>query len=138
MQTTSRTAVGIERVGDDVDENRARTRLTKLALVIHVEHPVGARLVMLGKTCRLCAVCEVLIAHEHEVTPLLMASIADLNVPPRYVVLGIIERRVWRAGMTGGVTLEAMKESMADFKQYLRIEVTPGGWFRDGHDPARR
>jgi hypothetical protein len=83
---------------------------------------------MLGKTCRLCVVCDVLIAHEHEVTPLLMTSVADLNAPPQYVVLGTVETRIWRSGMTRGVTLEAVKESMADFKQYLRIEVMPGGW----------
>lgn len=93
---------------------------------------------MLGKTCRLCVVCEVLIAHEQEVTPLLMASVAALNAPPHYVVLGTVETRVWRSGMARGVTLDEVKESMADFKEYLRIEVTPGGWFRDGHDPARR
>jgi hypothetical protein len=74
---------------------KARTRLRKLTLVIHVEHPAGARLVMLGKTCRLCVACEVLIAHEQEVTPFLVASgIATTSAAPNYLVLGTVAARV--------------------------------------------
>jgi hypothetical protein len=88
-------------------------------LVIHVEQPAGPRLVILGKTCRLCIVCEVLIAHEQEVTPLLKTSrIATESELPNYVVLGTVASRVWRAGLAHAVTLEAIKESMADFKPY--------------------
>jgi hypothetical protein len=94
----------------------ARTRLRTLALVIHVEHPAGAHLMMLGKTCRLCVVCEVLIAHEQEVTPLLVASgIATSSAAPNYLVLGTVAARVWRSGIARGVSLEAVRESMADF-----------------------
>lgn len=111
----------------------APTRLRKLALVIHVDHPAGARLVTLGKTCRLCVVCEVLIAHEQEVTPLLVASgAATSSAAPNYVVLGTVAARVWRSGIARGVSLEGVRESRADFKQYLRVDVIPGGWCRDG------
>lgn len=116
---------------------RARTRLRKLALVIHVEHPAGARLAMLGKTCRLCVMCEVLIAHEQELTPLLRASgVATTNAAPDYLVLGTVAAPVWRSGIAHGVSLEAVRESMADFKQYLRVDVIPGGWSRDADRPA--
>lgn len=117
----------------------ARTRLRKLALVIHVEHPAGAHLMMLGKTCRLCVVCEVLIAHEQEVTPLLVASgIATSIAAPNYLVLGIAAARVWRSGIARGVSLEAFRESMTDFNEYLRVNVAPGGWYRDGDDSASK
>jgi hypothetical protein len=48
----------------------AKARLRKIPLVIHVE-PVG--LVTLRKTCRLCVVCEMLIAHQAEVDTLIGA-----------------------------------------------------------------
>jgi hypothetical protein len=109
----------------------AHTRLRKLPLVIHVEHPAGARLTILGKTRRLCPVCEMLIAHEADISRLLIASgIAAEDGTPDYVVLGTVVPRVWRAGLTRGVAQEAVRASMADFKQYMRIDVTPGGWYR--------
>jgi hypothetical protein len=101
-------------------------------LVIHVEHPAGARLTILGKTCRLCLVCEMLIVHEADISRLLIASgVAAGSGTSAYVVLGTVVPRVWRAGLTRGVTLEAVRASMADFKQYMRIDVTPGGWYRN-------
>ena len=93
----------------------------------------------LGKTCRLCIVCEVLIAHEQEVTPLLKASGVTMEGEvPNYVVLGTVAPDVWRAGLAHAVTLEAIRESMADFKQYLRIDVTPGRWSHDEDIAASR
>lgn len=94
---------------------------------------------MLGKTCRLCVVCEVLIAHEQEITPLLVASgVAASNPAPNYLVLGTVAARVWRVGIARGVSLETVKESMADFKEYLRVDVTPGGWYREDDRPGSK
>jgi hypothetical protein len=110
----------------------AHTRLRKLPLVIHVEHRDGPRLTLLGKTCRLCIICEVLIAHEQEVTELLVAAgVAPAGERAKYVALGTLESCVWRAGLARDVTLEAVRSAMADFKQYLRIDITPGGWYRE-------
>lgn len=114
----------------------APTRLRKLPLLIHVEihveHPDGARLAILGKTCRLCVECEMLIAHEADISQLLVASgLAAEGRTPSYVVLGTVAPRVWRVGLTRGVTLDAVRACTADFKQYMRIDVTPGGWYRD-------
>jgi hypothetical protein len=110
----------------------AQTRLRKLPLLIHVEHPAGARLAILGKTCRLCLVCEILIAHDADISRLLVASgLAAEGGNPSYVVLGTVAPPVWRAGLTRGVTLDTVRAYAADFKQYMRIDVTPGGWYRD-------
>jgi hypothetical protein len=93
---------------------------------------------MLGKTCRLCVVCEVLIAHEHEIAPLLAASgVATDGAAKNYLVLGTVDTRVWRSGMGGEVSLDAVKRSMADFKEYLRVDVAPDGWYRDGQGPSQ-
>ena len=83
--------------------------------------------------------CEVLIAHEQEVTPSLVASgVATSSAAPNYLVLGTVAARVWRSGIARGVALEAVRASMAGFKQYLRVDVTPGGWYRDGDGPASK
>ncbi|OFW33060.1 MAG: hypothetical protein A3G76_12460 [Acidobacteria bacterium RIFCSPLOWO2_12_FULL_65_11] len=100
--------------------------------MIHVEHSEGARLTILGKTCRLCLVCEMLIAHDADIARLLVASgVAAESESPACLVRGTVAPRVWRAGLARGVTLEAVRASMADFKQYMRVEVTPGGWYRE-------
>ena len=103
------------------------TRIRKLVLVIHVEHVEGARLLILNKACRLCVVCEMLIAHQTEVERLIAASGLGSSGRPAYVVLGTVGRRVWRRGL-GGVRLSDVREHMVDFKGYMRIDVTPAHW----------
>jgi hypothetical protein len=125
---------------------QGHTRLRKLPLLIHVERPDGPRLTILGKTCRLCPACEVLVAHEAEISTILVATgIVAEGATPEYVVLGTVDRRVWRAGMSHGVTLEAVRGATADFKQYMSVRVEPRQWVRaedlDGEfvsNPVRR
>jgi hypothetical protein len=52
---------------------------------------------------------------------------SDAN--PKYMVLGTVDRRVWRRGLEGLVTVAEVTQHMADFKTYLRIDVTPAGWY---------
>jgi hypothetical protein len=104
----------------------ARTRIRKLPLVIHVEHVDGPRLVLLNKTCRLCALCETLVVDRAELEHVIIATGLSFAVkPPEYVVLGTIDRRVWRRGLTGDAQLADIRKHMADFKRYLRVDVTP-------------
>src|SRR5262245_10209887 len=65
----------------------ASTRIRKLPLVVHVEHPGGRRLVLLNKTCRLCLVCETLIVDRVELDVLIAAGLSATVKPPDYVVL---------------------------------------------------
>jgi len=60
-------------------------------------------LTILGKTCRLCVVCEVLITHEADVSQLLVAAGVAANDAPEFCVLGTADVRVWRAGLARGV-----------------------------------
>jgi hypothetical protein len=101
-----------------------KTNLRKLALVIHVE---GFGLVLVGKTCRLCLRCDTLVAHKTELDDLLRAvvSVRDLE----YVVLGTIDRQVYRRGLSGSASLDDVKEHMADFRSYWKVDVTPAGWY---------
>jgi hypothetical protein len=100
----------------------APTRVRKLPLVIHVDHSDGPRLVLLNKSCRLCLGCETLVVHQAELEQVVAA--AGLGAVPEYVVLGTIDRRAWRRSVVGEPQLVDIREHMADFKKYLKVEVT--------------
>lgn len=102
---------------------KTKTRVRKIPLVIHVDS-VG--LVTLRKTCRLCVVCDMLIAHQAEIERLI-DSFGNERVKPdkrEYLVLGTVESRIRRRSLSGGVTVAEVADHMADFKEYLRIEHT--------------
>jgi hypothetical protein len=101
-----------------------KTSLRKLSLVIHVE---GSGLVIVGKTCRLCLRCDMLIAHKAEIDELLRTRVTASA--PEYFVLGTTERRTYRRGLAGRATLDDVVAHMADFKSYWKVDVTPAGWY---------
>ena len=107
-----------------------RTKIRKVPLAIHVDHLKGARLVILQKTCRVCPDCDLLIAHDAEIAASIAASGFDLVAGKSgYVVLGTVERRIWRAGLAVGVDLGEVRRHMADFKAYMRVDFTPAGCY---------
>lgn len=65
----------------------ARTRIRKLALVIHVDE---FGMAILGKTCRVCLACEVLIAHHADIEGLLGALLGGAVVGRKFLVLGTV------------------------------------------------
>jgi hypothetical protein len=91
---------------------------SKTPLIIHVE---DFGVVVLGKTCRLCPGCEALIAHQAEIEQLLSALLGRAVDAQRFVVLGTVERPLWRRGLTDPVSVDAVNKHMADFKTYLRV-----------------
>ena len=99
--------------------------MRKIPLVIHVD---SLGLVLLRKTCRLCVVCEMLIAHEADVNGVIKALAPHTATLPTYLVLGTLGPDTWRDGMSGGVTIEEVRHDMADFKAYMRVEITPRHW----------
>ena len=91
----------------------APTRIRKLPLVVHVEHPGGPRLALVNKTCRLCLRCETLIVRRAELEDVIIAAGLSATVkPPDYVVLGTINRRAWRRGLSGDAKLPDIREHM--------------------------
>ena len=103
-------------------------RSAKLPLVIHIDHSDGPRLVLLNKSCRLCLLCETLIVHQAELEHVVAA--ARLGAGREYVVLGTIDRRTWRRGVAGEAQVADIREHMADFKTYLKVDVMPAHWER--------
>ena len=98
-----------------------------MALVIHVDS-VG--LVLLRKTCRLCVVCEMLIAHESEIDAVIDGLLGRRVGTREYVVLGTLDVRTWRRGFSGTVASDDVADTMADFKAYMRVDITPRHWSR--------
>jgi hypothetical protein len=103
-------------------------------LVIHVNHSDGPRLVLLNKSCRLCVICETLVVHQAELEDVVTAAGMGAVKEGEYLVLGTIDRRTWRRGLVGDARLVDVRQHMADFKKYLKVEVTPAHWERsDGN-----
>ena len=77
------------------------------------------------KTCRLCLRCDTLVANKAELDKLLrtVVNVAE----PEYVVLGTLERRVYQRGLAARASLNEVKDRMADFKSYWKVQVTPPG-----------
>ena len=104
------------------------TQLRKFPLLIHVEE---SDLIVLGKTCRYCSRCELIIAHEHELEAEL-ANLYSTRAPAvignPYLVIGTVNRPTWRQGLRDSTSLGDIREQTADFKHYLDVWVEPGGW----------
>ena len=45
-----------------------------------------------------------------------------------FVVLGTVDRQVWRHGFAHPVSFDAVKAHMADFKANMRVDFTPAVW----------
>jgi hypothetical protein len=69
-----------------------------------------------------------LIAHEAEVNRVIAGLAPHAAIPPTYLVLGTLGFGTWRDGMSAGVTIEEVRQDMADFKAYMRVEITPRHW----------
>lgn len=104
------------------------THPRKFALLIHIE---GWGPLVLGKTCRYCTPCEIIIAHQDELEAELTLSVSRLApgcVGNDYLVLGTMDRKTWQAGLRGGPrALDDALGHVAEFKKHLELHVE-GGW----------
>ncbi len=106
------------------------THLRKFALLIHIDKwgPM-----ILGKTCRYCTPCELIIAHQDELEAQLVYSfhtVAPEVVGNKYLVLGTVDKQIWQRGLQGhGPPLDEVLKHTADFKRVLDLKVEPGGWY---------
>jgi hypothetical protein len=110
------------------------THLRKFALFIHIDRwgPLA-----LGKTCRYCARCELIMAHKDELEAELahhFARIAPEVIGSEYLVLGTVEKKAWQSGLQGNRNpVGEMLKHIADFKRVLDLKVEPGGWYPGEH-----
>lgn len=104
------------------------THSRKFALFIHINDwgPI-----MLGKTCRYCTPCELVMIHKDELERELADTfqrLAPAAIGNDYMVMGTVELKTWRAGLHGTpATITESLDHLADFKSELTLEVH-GGW----------
>lgn len=108
------------------------TRLRKFVLFIYID---GFGPMALGKTCRFCTGCELIVVHqdelEHELTVALETR-APAVIGNEYAVLGTMDRKVWRRGLGDAPSVPSdIFDHVADFKKELELEYDPGGWSPD-------
>ena len=109
-----------------------KTKQRKLPLFIHV-HPFNP--VVLGKTCRYCPDCDLLIAHQDEIEANLAMLFTRINpdiVGNEYLIMGTVERKAWRQSLKNAMAPNEMLDHLHDFEDVLRIEVRSAGWYRTG------
>jgi len=90
-----------------------KTKQRKFPLFIHVE-PLNP--IVLGKTCRYCPHCDLLIAHQDELEAQLEALFAERDpsvIGNDYLVLGTVERKAWRESMKQTKSIPEMLEHLA-------------------------
>jgi len=98
-----------------------RTLLRKVPLVIHVD-PINP--VALNKSCRYCLACDLLIAHQDEVEQQLAALLskrAPELIGNDYLVLGTLDRDVWKRGVAEPLAIQEMVEQLHDFVEVLEL-----------------
>jgi hypothetical protein len=115
------------------------THSRKFALFVHIDRwgPM-----VLGKTCKYCARCELIIAHRHELESELAHSFSRLApemIGNEYLVIGTVEKKVWQQGLKGNSPrFEETLAHTADFKKVYDITVEPGGWYPADEESQKR
>jgi hypothetical protein len=109
------------------------TFLRKFAFLIHID---DGGLMPLGKTCRYCAKCELIVVHKDELEAELADKFETLNpeiIGNDYLILGTVEKKFWQQQLIKpSAPLDEMLKHTADFKEYLDFKYQPAGWYFDG------
>jgi hypothetical protein len=108
-----------------------RMHQRKVPLFIHVDPVIP---VILGYTCRYCPECDLLVAHQDEIEHLLANLFAERDpsaIGSDYLVMGTVERPLWREGMKIDKGIGELLENLHDFKEVLQLGYQPAGWYRD-------
>ena len=105
------------------------THPRKFPLFIHVTD--WGPLVM-GKTCKYCSRCELIVAHQHELEAEMafaFSQLAPAMIGNDYLVVGTVEKKFWQQGMQGTTELDNTLDHVADFRKVYDLKIEPGGWY---------
>lgn len=110
-----------------------KIRVRKLPLAIHVK---DWGMFILNKTCRYCPDCELLIAHQDDLDAMLTAFFDQQSpdvIGNDYLVIGTVERRVWRRGTKEALSTDELRDALRDFKRHCHFEPAPCWQFARGN-----
>lgn len=107
-----------------------KTHPRKFALFIVID---GWGPMALGKTCKFCSRCQLIIAHqdelEHELTIALEKHDPSV-IGNEYMVFGTMERKVWQKHLKEDPgDFNDMLEHIADFEKEFDLHYEPPGWY---------
>ena len=105
------------------------THKRKFGLFIVIE---GFGSMALGKTCRFCTPCDLVMVHQDELEHELAVTFEARDpgvIGNEYVVFGTVDKKIWRKNLEGeaGGAVDPLAH-MADFKKELTLGYDPGGW----------
>jgi hypothetical protein len=113
-----------------------RTGQRKLPLLIHI-NPMN--LIALNYTCRYCKKCDLLVAHKHEIEYSLYHLFSERDpsvIGNDYLVVGTVEKKIWRAGLNKPTAIGDMLPQARDFVTYYQeLRMTAPGWYKDDQEP---
>lgn len=113
-----------------------KSRQRKLPLLIHVD---PGQLIALNYTCRYCPGCDLLVAHKHEIEHLLTELFRKLDpgtIGNDYLIIGTVEKQVWREGLTRPKDFDEMLPHVSDFaKYYEEMRQTRSGYYHVDQEP---
>jgi hypothetical protein len=108
----------------------------KFALLISVK---SGAMITLGKTCKYCSRCEMIMCQQDELEMELAIAAARhvaAALGGEYSVIGTVARKTWQAGIAHAAELDDLLANISEFKKYRGLSITPGGWYREGYEPA--
>lgn len=112
-----------------------KTRQWKIPLLIHI-NPM--HLIALNYTCRYCKSCDLLIAHKHEIEHLLtnlFSQIEPETVGNEYLIIGTVEKCLWRENLKQSRPVGEMLPHASDFAVFHKeLRVTKPGWYETSQD----
>ncbi len=118
---------------------RGKTGQRKLPLLIHVD---PLHLIAMNYTSRYCRRCDLLLAHKHEIEHLLhdlFSRVAPEAIGNEYLIIGTVEKAVWRESMKEPKSLQEMLPHVHDFKKYYQeLRMTQPGWYPKEMEPLTR
>lgn len=111
---------------------RLLTHMRKFPLLIYIDE---WGLLALGKTCRYCSPCELIVLHQDELEAELVGTferVAPDVIGNQYLVLGTVDKKWWKDGL-GRVRDQPRDalEHLSEFKKVLGLD--PGGWRPPGY-----
>lgn len=101
-----------------------KTRQRKFPLVINVQPKY---MLALGKTCRYCVKCDLIIAHQDQLEEQLVMHFTTYNpkiIGNDYLVLGTLDKPEWRKGIIDPMTTQDMYDHLHDFKEVITFKPT--------------
>ncbi len=99
-------------------------------------------LITLNYSCRYCEQCDLLIAHKHEIEQILFDIFMQLDpsvIGDRYLIMGTVERKVWReASKRSQTPIETLTQARRFKVRYQELRATRPGWYRENEEPSMR